>query len=330
LTLTVATGTAAATQVTLGSTTGTPSANIASCAAMIKCTFVPFTNVANPGLQVPFDGTVTSFSVNAGSAGGTVWLRVLRPAGGGKYTGVGTSPPQTLSIGVNTFTVSLAVRAGDLIGLDNDSSALMFDTSVLGPLTAYYVLPALADGATAAPTNTQTGYRLLLSATVQSSTGTGTGTGTTTTTTTTPPPPPPPRPTLTNVSQARRSWRAGNNLATFASAKKPPRGTTFRFTLNTAATVSLAFSQLLLGRKVNRNCVAQTGANRTRRACTRSVGRGSLSLNSTAGAHTLSFQGRVSRTTKLKPGTYTVTITAVNTVGQRVAKTLRSFTIVPG
>jgi hypothetical protein len=316
VTLTAATGTAAATQVTLGSTSGTPAANIASCAAMIKCTFVPFTNVANPGLQVPFDGTVTSFSVNAGSAGGTVWLRVLRPAGGGKYTGAGTSPAKTLTIGVNTFTVSLGVKAGDLIGLDNDSSALMFDTSVAGPLTAYYELPPLADGATAAPNHTQTGYRLLLSATVQSSA------------TSTPPPPPPP-PTLTNVSQARRSWRAGNNLATFASAKKPPRGTTFRFTLNEAATMSFTFALVLPGRKVKGKCVAQTVGNGTHRACKRSFGRGSLSFSSTAGPHRLSFQGRVTRKKKLGPGTYRVTITATNTVGQRTAKTL-TFKIVPG
>ena len=73
----IAVGTAgAATQTaTLGSTTGTPSANI--CVASINCTYVPFSNVSVPELQVPFDGTVTSFSVNAGSSGGAVQLRVL-------------------------------------------------------------------------------------------------------------------------------------------------------------------------------------------------------------------------------------------------------------
>src|SRR5436190_16109920 len=124
----IAVGTAGAqTQTTtLGSTTGTPSANL--CVASINCTYVPFTNVSVPELQVPFDGTVTSFSVTAGSSGGAVQLRVLRPAGGGQFTGAGTSPSQTLATGTNTFAVSLPVRAGDVLGLDNASSALMFDT----------------------------------------------------------------------------------------------------------------------------------------------------------------------------------------------------------
>jgi hypothetical protein len=120
--------------VTLGSTSGSPSANI--CVGGIKCTYVPFTGVSNPGLQVPFDGTVTSFSVNAGSAGGSVGLRVLRPAAPGQYTGAGTSPPKTLGLGVSTFAVSLPVKAGDLLGLDNESSALMFDKSSASPITA--------------------------------------------------------------------------------------------------------------------------------------------------------------------------------------------------
>lgn len=153
---------AAAHQVTLGSTAGTPSTNI--CVASIRCTYVP---IQPAKLRVPFNGTVTQFRVNAGSATGTVWLRVLRPAGGGKFTGVGTSGPKTLGLGVSTFTVSLRVKAGDLIGLDNDSSALIFDTSSATAITDYYELPPLGKGQTAAPNHVQTGDRLLLSATVK-------------------------------------------------------------------------------------------------------------------------------------------------------------------
>jgi len=153
---------AAAHQVTLGSTTGTPSANI--CVASIRCTYLP---IQPAKLRVPFNGTVTQFRVKAGSATGTVWLRVLRPAGGGKFTGVGTSGPRALGLGVSTFTVSLRVKAGDLIGLDNDSSALIFDTSGATAITDYYELPPLGNGQTAAPNNVQAGDRLLLSATVK-------------------------------------------------------------------------------------------------------------------------------------------------------------------
>lgn len=156
----LATG-AATHKVTLGSTAGTPSENI--CVDGIRCTYLP---LSQPKLRVPFSGTVTRFHVKAGSATGTVRLRVLRPAGGGKFTGVTTSPPKSLKIGLNTFQVSMSVKAGDLIGLDNGSSALMFDTSNAAAVTDYFELPRLRDGQTAAPNHAQAGIRLLLSATV--------------------------------------------------------------------------------------------------------------------------------------------------------------------
>ena len=134
-------------------------------------------------------------------------------------------------------------------------------------------------------------------------------------------------PSLTGVSQSHRHWRLGSNLASFASAAKPPVGTTFRFTLNEAGTARFAFTQLLPGRNVNDRCAAQTARNRSHTACTRSVPRGSVSFSAAAGPHKLAFQGRLGRTSKLTPGTYTLTITATNAAGQRATKTL-SFTIV--
>jgi hypothetical protein len=124
---------------------------------------------------VPFAGVVTHFSVNSASdSSGTpvVALRVLRPAGGGQFTGEGTSPREPLTMGLNTYTVTLPVKAGDVLALDNDTSALIFDTSDPTPITAYYQplnadgTPGLQDGQTAAPNNTRNGYRLLLSADV--------------------------------------------------------------------------------------------------------------------------------------------------------------------
>jgi hypothetical protein len=152
---------AATRQVTLGSTAGMPNANI--CVAGFRCTYLP---ISQPKLRVPFSGTVTQFRVKAGSGSGTVWLRVLRPAGHSKFTGVATSRPKKLKLGLNTFQVSLKVKTGDLIGLDNGSSALMFNTSNPAAVTDYYELPRLRDGHTAAPNHAQSGIRLLLSATV--------------------------------------------------------------------------------------------------------------------------------------------------------------------
>jgi hypothetical protein len=137
-----------------------------------------------------------------------------------------------------------------------------------------------------------------------------------------------PTPQLTSVSQSQRRWRLGRALARFAVAAKPPVGTMFRFTLNEAATVRFAFAQLLPGRKAGSVCVAQSAANRNHKACTRSVPRGSLSFSAGAGLHRLFFQGRLTRTNKLKPGTHALTITATNAAGRKATKTLAPFTIV--
>lgn len=149
--------------LTLGSTAGTPTQNV--CTAGIECTYVPFLNATVPSLWVPYDGTITSFAINSGSSTGTVTLRVLRPAASGRFTGAGTSAPVTIAGGVQNATTSLPVHAGDLIGLENGNSALLFDTGgSLTTFTAYYQLPALGDGASAPPSNITRDRRLLLSA----------------------------------------------------------------------------------------------------------------------------------------------------------------------
>jgi hypothetical protein len=301
--------------VTLGSTTGTPTQNI--CVAGVNCTYVPFSGAAAPELQVPFDGTVTSFSVNAGSTGGTVELRVLRPAGGGQFTGAGTSPTETLSnTGVNTFTVSLPVKAGDVLGLDNSTSALMFDTNTATAITAYYQ-PSLADGSTAAPNVNRSGYRLLLSATVQENSTTTTST----TTTSTPP-------VVSSAHQSHRTWREGSRLAAFSRKRRPPVGTTFSFVLNEPAKVSFTFVSELKGRRVDGKCKAQSKTNRSKPACRRSVPRGTLSFSGHAGVNQVKFQGRLAAAKKLAPGSYTALITATNAALQRSNTAALSFTIV--
>jgi hypothetical protein len=299
---------AGAAQVTVGSASGTPSGTI--CHATTACTYL--TN-----LTVPFNGTVTSFSVNSASAGGTVRLVAVQVNAYHGLAAVAKSAPQTLTVGLNTFHVSFPVGAGNQLGLDNDSGAVMFDTS--NPTAGASFMcwqPSLQQGYIFGFTNPcgSGPGRLLLSATVQSN---GTTPGSL-------------APSITNISQSHRRWRAGGAVARFASAARPPVGTTFRFSLNQAATVRFGFAQLLPGRRVNGKCVAQTTANRNRRACTRSVGRGAISKSATAGAHKLFFQGRLTPTRNLKPGTYRLTITAINSVGLSASRTLRTFTIIPG
>jgi hypothetical protein len=286
---------AAPTTTTLGSTTGTPTTNV--CPASINCTYVPFSSAANPTLQVPLNGNVTSFSVNSGSATGSVELRVLRPAGNGQFTGAGTSPAEPLAGGPQTFTVSLPVQAGDVLALDNSSSALLFENaSATSAFTAYYQPPpGLPDGTTGAPDHTAL-LHLLLSATVTGTaptTGTGTTTGAngTVTVTKTVTKTVTPRPVIGNPTQSRARWRIG-------------QGTTFAFGLGTTAKVKFVFRQRI-GRL--------------------SVQRGLVSFNGHPGTNRRRFTGSLGGKT-LKQGRYTVTITATNQAGTSKPVSL-SFTI---
>lgn len=298
--LAVAVGSAGAapstTTTTLGSTTGTPSMNI--CAAGLNCTYVPFSSAGNPGLQVSLNGTVTSFSVNSGSATGAVELRVLRPAGNGQYTGAGTSPPQNLTGGPQTFTVSLPVKAGDVLALDNSTSALLFENAAATPaLTAYFQPPpGLPDGTTGTPNNNRL-LRLLLSATVVGTApnNTTTSDGTTITTTRS-------GGTVTVVKTIRPKPVIGNPTQS-SSAWTRSRGTTFAFGLGGPARVTLTFRPRL-GRHI-------------------AVGR--ITFNAHAGTVRRTFKGRLGART-LKPGRYTVTITATNSSGTSKPVSLR-FTV---
>jgi hypothetical protein len=55
---------------------------------------------------------------------------------------------------------------------------------------------------------------------------------------------------------------------------------------------------------------------------------GSLSLTGHSGVNRVIFQGRLSRSKKLKRGRYAVTITATNSAGQKSPARSLSFTIV--
>jgi virginiamycin B lyase len=151
----------------------------------------------------------------------------------------------------------------------------------------------------------------------------------------TPPPPPAPTcctpppvvaPVISNATQSASRWREGNKLAQISRGRKPPVGTTFKFSLNTSASVSFAFTQAKSGRNVAGKCVAQTGRNRKKRKCTQSVVAGMLGITGHAGVNTVGFQGRLTSSKKLKPGLYTLLITATTPGAPSTSKSL-TFTI---
>ena len=75
--------------------------------------------------------------------------------------------------------------------------------------------------------------------------------------------------------------------------RQPPIGTTFSFSVNENARVSLAFTQVVDGREIKGQCIAQTMQNRESRSCKRTVTRGTLSFRALSGRNSLSFQGHL-------------------------------------
>ncbi|MGI8572358.1 MAG: DDE-type integrase/transposase/recombinase, partial [Solirubrobacteraceae bacterium] len=75
-------------------------------------------------------------------------------------------------------------------------------------------------------------------------------------------------------------------------------------------------------------CVTATKKNRHKPACKLTVTKGTLSFTAHAGENKISFQGRISRSKTLKPGKYTLLITATNAAHQHSKAPKISFTIV--
>ncbi len=161
----------------------------------------------------------------------------------------------------------------------------------------------------------------------------GTAAATTVLAITVPPAPPAPpapliapaplAPTISHFAQSAKRWREGAALATISRSHAHPVGTTFSFGLDRAASVRLTFVRPAAGRSVAGSCVAPTPHNIHKRRCTRRLTAGVLTLAGHAGADRIRFAGRVSRSRRLKPGAYTVTILATAAGLRSTAASLR-------
>jgi hypothetical protein len=138
-----------------------------------------------------------------------------------------------------------------------------------------------------------------------------------------------PTPTITNVAQSSKRWREGSKLAQLSRrGKRPPVGTTFLFSLNEPANVTLTFMHQVSGRRAGHRCVAKTRRNAAHRACKLTVQVGSLFFAGHGGANHVAFQGRLSRHKRLALGRYTLKIAASNNGGRASSPHELSFTIV--
>ncbi len=108
---------------------------------------------------------------------------------------------------------------------------------------------------------------------------------------------------------------------------KRPVGITFSVALNEQATVSFSFVQRTIGRMVSDRCVAETSRNAGREVCERGSVAGVFSFAGHRGTNRVVFEGRISHSKKLKPGRYTLVITATNAAGQHSSPKSLSFTV---
>jgi DNA-binding beta-propeller fold protein YncE len=152
-----------------------------------------------------------------------------------------------------------------------------------------------------------------------------------------PPPAPAPTPdrtapTLSGYALSRTTFAAASKGATLAvvAAKrpKPKIGTTIRFTLSEAATVTFTVKKATGGRKVKGKCVKPSRKNRKAKRCTRYVAlKPSVRRASAAGRNSVKFTGRL-HGRKLAPGRYRLVATARDAAGNAAKPKRVAFKIV--
>jgi hypothetical protein len=135
----------------------------------------------------------------------------------------------------------------------------------------------------------------------------------------------PAKPAVTGFGESATRWRRGRSLPHISSAQV---GTTFSFNLNEPAALTLTFTQSVAGRRARGRCVTPNPGNAHRPRCKRTVTVGSFAVSGKANQNEVRFQGRLSSTKTLKPGTYAVSVAAHDAHGLEGVSRSISFTIV--
>ena len=138
-------------------------------------------------------------------------------------------------------------------------------------------------------------------------------------------------PVVSGLAQSAARWREGAPLPHISRARAgPPLGTTFSFNLNEQAAVRFSFTQRLNGRELGHRCLGRSKKNFKRKSCLRTVTVGTISFTGHLGTNKVFFQGRLSRSKKLQPGRYMVTVNATDAAGGRSTPVSLRFTVVNG
>lgn len=308
------------------------------CTTVTPCTFVSSQAGAPLPQASPIDGVIVRWRVKAGaSQNGDVALRVVNVDSAFNATAHGTSETRVTVAGTNEFPTRMPIASGQAIGLDNATAGLYF--AVGSGVNNHAWRPQLVDNDPTPQAFDHPGTDvLLLNADVELDAdhdGYGDETqdacpsnpsvhaacpATATPTDTT-------KPILGSLGMSVTVFRAAKSGPS-ASAKKKPVGTKVRFNLSEPGTVKFTVERKTRGRKVSKKCVAQTKANRKKRACVRWVRvKGSFTRAGKAGKNSFKFRGRIGGK-RLKPGTYRLDGQATDAAKNKSALKRKSFKIV--
>lgn len=126
---------------------------------------------------------------------------------------------------------------------------------------------------------------------------------------------------LSGVRQASARW-----LARGSRHGRLAVGTTFSFSLDQPAKVTLRFSRQVGGRVKGGRCLAASAVHGKARACVRKIAAGTVLVTGADGANAVNFSGKTSAG-DLIAGSYTVTLTAVGLSGKPSAPATLHFTV---
>ena len=162
----LAMGSAASAQVTLGQL-APPGASTFNCDYTQAYDELQTSVAAGNSYVAPSAGVITSWSTQVGATPDQMLgMKIYRPTGPGSYLVVGQDGAHTLVSGLNTFTVSIPVQAGDILGIflpPNVHSDCGFETLLAGDVISWQE-GNHAPGASFSIQETYSGNRLNISA----------------------------------------------------------------------------------------------------------------------------------------------------------------------
>ncbi len=161
---------------------------------------------AGANVTSPVSGAIVNWHLLKGTAGKNYKLRVLTPGGGTSYTGAGTSAAASpVGTGTEVFPTNLPIKAGQTIGIDLETGALIGIAASPGAGYAYWS-PPVAEGSSASATLFPGSLELAFNAEVQ------------------------PAPTISSISPSSGSFTGGTGIVIsgtdFANVKSVSFGST--------------------------------------------------------------------------------------------------------